>query len=186
MRGVISLRLAIGVCTATLMAFMPLFAGLRLGLSTTLIGILLAARTPISVIQSYTGHLADKWNRRSMVLWSGTAVVIAIALIPLTSGFWTLLIVYISVTLGQAFGIPAANAYIVNEGRTYGMGICMTMFMMAMQTGNSIGPLALGGIADWLGLDLAFYGAGFCMAIGLAVFALMVSDSSAKPASTNG
>ena len=186
MRGVISLRIAIGVCTATLMAFIPLFADLRLGLSTSLIGIMLAARTPISVVQSYTGHLADKWNRRSMVIWSGMAVVIAVALIPLTSGFWTLLIAYISVTLGQAFAMPAANAYIINEGRIYGMGICMTMFMLAMNVGNSIGPLALGGIADWLGLDLVFYGAALCMAVGLAVFGLMVNDSSAEPASVDG
>src|SRR4030042_1692448 len=82
MRGVISLRIAIGVCTATLMAFIPLFADLRLGLSTSLIGIMLAARTPISVVQSYTGHLADNWNRRSMIIWSGMAVVIAVAPIP--------------------------------------------------------------------------------------------------------
>jgi len=186
MQGVISLRLATGVCTATLMAFMPLFADLRLGLSTSLIGIMLAARTPISVLQSYTGHLADKWNRRSMVIWSGLAAVIAVALLPLTSGFWTLLIVYISMALGQSFGMPAANAYIVNEGRTYGMGICMTMFMLAMHVGNSVGPLALGGIADWLGLELAFYAAAFCMAAGVAVFASMVRDSSAKPASMDG
>ena len=186
MRGVISLRLAVGVCTATLMAFMPLFADLRLGLSTSLIGIMLAARTPVSVVQYYTGHLADKWNRRYMVIWSGMATVIAVSLIPLTGGFWTLLIAYISVTLGKAFGMPAANAYIVNEGRIYGMGICMTMFMMAMHIGNSIGPLALGGIADWLGLEPIFYGAAFCMAAGVAVFALMVSDSFAKPASADG
>ena len=183
MQGVISLRLTTGVCTATLMAFMPLFADLRLGLSTSLIGIMLAARTPISVVQYYTGRLADKWNRRPRVIWSGLAAVTAVALMPLTSGFLTLLIAYTCVTLGQAFGMPAANAYIVNEGRTFGMGICMTMFMLAMNVGNSIGPLALGGIADWLGLESAFYAAAFSMAAGVAVFALMVRDSSAKPAS---
>jgi len=111
--------------TATLMAFMPLFADLRLGLSTSLIGIMLAARTPISVVQYYTGRLADRWNRRPMVIWSGLAAVIAVALMPLTSGFWTVLIAYTCVALVQAFGMPAANAYIVNEGRTYGMGICI-------------------------------------------------------------
>ncbi len=185
-QGVISLRLTTGVATATLMAFMPLFADVRLGLSTSLIGIMLAARTPISVIQYYTGHLADKWNRRPMVIWSGMAAAIAVVLIPLTSGFWTLLITYICVALGQTFGMPAANAYIVNEGRTFGMGICMTMFMLAMNVGNSIGPLILGGIADWLGLESAFYAAAFSMAAGVAAFALMVRGSSTKPASMDG
>lgn len=183
MRGVISLRLTTGVGTATLMAFLPLFADVRLGLSTSLIGMMLAARTPISVVQYYTGHLADKWNRRPMVIWSGMAAFIAVALIPLTSGFWTLLIAYTCVALGQTFGMPAANAYIVNEGRTFGMGICMTMFMLAMNVGNSIGPLILGGIADWLGLDSAFYAAAFSMAAGVVVFTLMLRSSSTKPVS---
>jgi dipeptide/tripeptide permease len=82
--------------------------------------------------------------------------------------------------------MPAANAYVVNEGRTYGMGICMTMFMMAMTVGNSIGPLALGAIADWLSLESAFYAAAFSMAAGVVVFALMIRDSSAKPAPMDG
>jgi MFS family permease len=186
MQGVISLRLTTGVGTATLMAFLPLFADLRLGLSTSLIGIMLAARTPISVVQYYTGHLADKWNRRPMVIWSGMAAAITVALIPLTSGFWTLLIAYTCVALGQTFGMPAANAYIVNEGRTFGMGVCMTMFMLAMNIGNSIGPLTLGAIADWLSLDSVFYSAAFCMAAGVGIFALMVRGSSGKPAPVEG
>jgi dipeptide/tripeptide permease len=80
--------------------------------------------------------------------------------------------------LGQAFGLPAVNAYVVNEGRTYGMGACMTMFMLAMSVGNSIGPVALGGIADWLGLESAFYAAAICMVAGVVVFAFMIRDSS--------
>ena len=66
------------------------------------------------------------------------------------------------------------------------MGICMTMFMMAMNVGNSVGPLALGGIADWLSLESAFYAAAFFMAAGVMVFALMVGGSSAKPAAMDG
>ena len=99
-----------------------------------------------------------------------------------SKGFWPLLIAYISATLGQAFGMPAASAYIVHVGRTYGMGTCMTMFMMAMHVGNSIGPVTLGGVADWLGLESAFYTAAICMAAGVAIFALMVRDSSTNPA----
>jgi MFS family permease len=121
-----------------------------------------------------------------MVIWSGMAAVIAVVLIPLTSGFWTLLIAYTCVALGQTFGMPAANAYIVNEGRSFGMGVCMTMFMLAMNIGNSIGPLTLGGIADWLGLQSAFYAAAFCMAAGVSVFALMVRDSSTGPIPVDG
>ena len=183
MRGVLWYRMTTGIGTASLMAFMPLFAGLRIGLSASLIGILLAARSPLSILQSYTGRLADKWDRRSMVIWGGIGSAVAVALLPATGGFWSLLIVYISVTIGQAFGIPAANAYVVHEGRTYGMGASMTMFMMAMQTGNGIGPVVLGSIADGFGLESAFYAAAICMAAGVALFARMVRGSSREPVS---
>jgi DHA1 family multidrug resistance protein-like MFS transporter len=177
LRGVFSYRMTTGVGTATLMAFMPLFADERIGLSASLIGILLAARTPLSIIQTYTGRLADSWDRRSMVIWGGVASIAATTLLPRTDGFWLLLVVYSAVTLGQSFGMPAANAYVVHEGRIYGMGASMTMFMMAMQTGTGIGPVILGGIADRLGLDSVFYSAAICMAVGIALFAWMVRNS---------
>jgi DHA1 family multidrug resistance protein-like MFS transporter len=186
MQGVLSYRLTTGLGTSTLMAFMPLFADLKIGLSTSLIGIMLAARTPVSIIHSYTGRLADKRNRRSMVIWGGIVSIVAVALLPQTVGFWSLLLAYISVMLGQALGMPAANAFVVHEGRVYGMGICMTMFMMAMQVGNGIGPVALGGIADWLGLKSTFYSAAICMAAGILLFAWMVRDASDRPNTVGG
>jgi MFS transporter, DHA1 family, multidrug resistance protein len=181
MQGALWYRMTTGIGTASLMAFMPLFASLKFGLSQSLIGILMAARSPFSILQSYTGRLADKWDRRSMVVWGGLASAAAIALLPLTGGFWPLLIVYIAVTIGQAFGVPAANAYVVREGRTYGMGASMTLFMMAMQTGNGIGPIILGGIAGKLSLESAFFTAALCNVLGVALFAAMVGGSSRKP-----
>ncbi len=174
LRGVFGYRMAAGVGTSSLMAFLPLFAGLKLGLSASLIGILIAARTPVAVLQSYTGQLADRWNRRTMVVWGGLVSAAAIALLPLSGGFWLLLFFYLAATLGQTYGIPPANAYVVHEGRVYGMGASMTMFMMAMQVGNGVGPVVLGSIADRLGLPSAFYAAGICAAGGVASFAWMV------------
>jgi MFS transporter, DHA1 family, multidrug resistance protein len=174
LKGVFGYRLGIGVCTATLMAFVPLFAGLRIGLSGSLIGALMAARIPIAFSQSYTGQLADTWDRRKMVLGRGGLCLITVALMPFSRGFLALLICYLLVTISQAVGMPAANTYVVQEGRTYGMGVSVTMFMMAMYIGNSLGPVALGGIADKLGLEYAFYSASLCMAVGVALFAWKV------------
>ena len=182
LQGVLSYRMTNGIGTSSLMAFMPLFASLKVGLSASLIGILMAARTPVSILQTYTGRMADKWNRRSMVIWGGIASVIAVVVLPLTNGFWPLLIVYLAVTIGQTYGIPPANAYAVNEGRTYGMGAAMTMFMLAMQVGNGIGPIVLGSLADGLGLESVFYVAGIFMAAGVLLFAWRVVSVPANPA----
>lgn len=198
MRGLVILNMTNGIGLASLMAFMPLYADVKVGLSASLIGVLMAARTPVSLLQSYTGRLADKWNRRSMVLWGGLWALTSIMLLPMTGSFPALLAIYLSVTFGQAFGTPAANAYVINEGRTYGMGACLTMFMLAMNVGNGVGPVALGGIADHAGLKSVFYTAAACMAAGLIVFSLMIrrqttahaveeaQKAEALPASQNG
>jgi DHA1 family multidrug resistance protein-like MFS transporter len=180
MQGIFFYRLSLGIGTASLMAFLPLFADTRLGLSALLIGVVLATRTPASAIQSYTGHLADRWDRRSMIIWGGVVSIAATALLPMTTGFWTLIVVYVTILIGQAFGVPAATTYVINEGRRYGMGSSMTLFMMAMQIGNGVGPIALGGISDLLGIKSVFYIAASATATGVFLCASFIRGSSIK------
>jgi len=96
--------------------------------------------------------------------------MIAMALLPSVRHFWPLLFTYMFIALGQAIGMPASNAYVVEEGRTYGMGASMTMFMMAMQIGNGVGPIALGGLANVFGLVSTFYSASLLTFLGLVFF----------------
>jgi DHA1 family multidrug resistance protein-like MFS transporter len=180
MRGVLVQRMTNGIGTSALMTYVPIFAN-KLGITTGLIGILAAMRTPVSLLQTYSGTLADKWNRRWMVIQGGLFSMITIALVPITGGFWSLLIVYIAVALGQSYAMPATTTYIVQEGRTYGMGICMTYFMMAMQVGNGIGPIALGFIADRVSLDWVFYSASIALIISSLVFFFTIKDSDSLP-----
>ena len=63
---------------------------------------------------------------------------------------------------------PAATAYVVEEGRTYGMGAVMALFMTAMQTGSSIGPVAIGGVIDAFGIDAGFYTGSLMIMLGAA------------------
>lgn len=182
MSGVLVQRMTTGVGTSAMMAFLPVIAEVRLGLSLTLIGVLMAMRTPVSLLQSYTGRLADRWNRRWMVINGSLVAMVGLAVLPLTGGFWPLLAAYFALTIGQSFAMPAANAYVVQEGRTYGMGICMTYFMMAMQIGNGIGPVILGYISDLTNLDWAFYIAALCLAVSSVLFFFMVKDEDSHAA----
>ncbi len=88
-------------------------------------------RTPVSLTQSYFGHLADRLDRRMLVVVGGVIAMVFSALLPMSGGFWTLLVIYSLVIFGQSVATPASNAYVVEEGRNYGMGACMTLFMLA-------------------------------------------------------
>jgi len=65
-------------------------------------------------------------------------------------------------------------AYVVEEGRTLGMGTSMAMLMMAMQIGTGVGPIMLGGIVEFAGIKSAFYSAAGILLIGLAVFSWFI------------
>jgi MFS family permease len=184
MRGVFAYRMTTGFGTSSLMAFIPLFADINLGLSASLIGVLLAMRAPVSFLQSFTGRLADRHSKRMMVAIGAAVAVVSMALLPSVRHFWPLLFTYVFITTGQAIGMPASNAYVVEEGRTYGMGASMTIFMLAMQIGNGVGPIALGGLADVLGLVSVFYSASLLMFLGLVIFLWLIRrPSSPIPAS---
>ncbi len=180
MLGVLVQRMTNGIGTSSLMTFIPIFAN-KLGITTGLIGILIAMRTPVSFLQTYSGNLADRWNRRYMVIQGSLFSMAMIALVPVTGAFWPLLIVYVGVTLGQSYAMPATTAYTVKEGRTFGMGICMTYFMMAMQVGNGVGPIALGFIADRVSLDWVFYSAAIALFISNFIFFFTIKNSDSLP-----
>jgi MFS family permease len=170
MKGLFLFRIAIGFSNACVMTFLPLLSSLKLGLSVSLIGVLIASRTPLALLQSYTGTLADRYSRRGLVIIGSIAAIIFIGLIPLAGSFWPLLIMYALMAIGTAFAMPAATAYVVEDGRIFGMGASMALFMMAMQIGNGFGPIVLGGIADFMELESAFYAAAIILVLGTVAF----------------
>lgn len=170
LKGAFAFRMANGFGMASVMTFLPLLASRNLGLSVSLIGLLIASRTPLALLQSYTGTLADKYGRRGLVVAGGAVAVIFIALMPTAGGFWPLLIMHALMAIGIAFAMPANTAYVVEEGRIFGMGASMALFMMAMQVGMGFGPIMLGGIVDFMGVESAFYSAAIILVMGIAAF----------------
>lgn len=170
LKGAFAFRMANGFGMASVMTFLPLLASRNLGLSVSLIGLLIASRTPLALLQSYTGTLADKYGRRGLVVAGGAVAVIFIALMPTAGSFWPLLIMHALMAIGIAFAMPANTAYVVEEGRIFGMGASMALFMMAMQVGMGFGPIMLGGIVDFMGVESAFYSAAIILLMGIAAF----------------
>jgi DHA1 family multidrug resistance protein-like MFS transporter len=170
MKGVFVFRIALGFSNACMLTFLPLFGSQKLGLSIFLIGLLIATRTPLALLQSYTGALSDRYSRRGLITAGSITAIIFIALTPVSSSFWLLLAMYAMMSIGVAFAMPAANAYIVEEGRVFGMGASMALFMMAMQIGNGLGPIILGSIVDAVSIEAAFYATAVLLALGVVVF----------------
>ena len=170
-KGLFNFRLAFAIGRGTFATFLPIFAGIYIGLPPSRIGILLTVNILVtSLLQIYGGNIADRFNRRILVVIGGLTNITFLALIPLGGSFWPLLVICALGGLGGAISMPAASALVVEEGRKFGMGSTIAVFSMAMSIGMAIGPIVSGVIADFINLDTVFYFGAAMGLIGTTLF----------------
>jgi len=170
-RGLFSFRLAFSLGRGTFAAFLPIFAGIYIGLSPTLIGVLIAVNILLmSLLLTYSGKIADRFNRRVLVIIGSFTNIAYLALVPVGSNFWQLLGICALGGLGGAIALPAASALTVEEGRKFGMGSTMAIFGMAFSAGMAIGPLLSGAIADLANINSVFYFGASMGLVGTSLF----------------
>jgi len=171
LKGLFSFRIGDAQGRGAFITFLPILAGATLNLGPFLIGILVAANTLfMSVLQLYSGKMADRFDRRTMVIMGSIVRLGTLAFIPFTHSFWPLFGLCVFNGLGGAISVPAASALTIEEGRTFGMGSTMSMFMLAMSIGMIVGPLLGGAIADWVSINAVFYFAAGLGLLGVVLF----------------
>jgi len=164
-RGLFSSRLVQAIGRGGIMTFLPIFVATSIGLGTTLIGVLLTVNMlSMTVLLAPAGRLADRFNRKALVILGNLIYLISLALIPLGNTFWQQIWLCFPRAIGGAISMPAATALSVEEGRKFGMGSTMSILMMAMGIGIALGPLLSGVIADLVDVNAVFY---FGAAVGL-------------------
>ena len=115
------------------------------------------------MLQFPFGKLADKLNRKKLVILGSILYFSTVPFIPYTLNFAQILILNIILGLFGSLSLPAASALTVKEGKQYGMGSTMAIFNVAMSVGLAIGPLTSGIVFDVWGLSGVFY---FCTTLG--------------------
>ncbi len=171
-RGLFVFRFSFYMGAAAFATFLPILAAEYFGLSPTRIGILLGVNILlVSVFEIYGGYIADRFNRKTLVVIGSAVNLIWLALIPQAQYFWHLLALCIIGGLGGATALPAAGALVIEEGRKFGMGSTFAIYAMAMSLGMGIGPLISGAMADWVSLYSVFY---LAAGVGLAGTGLFI------------
>jgi MFS family permease len=170
-KGLFSFRVGHALGIGAFVPFLPIFAAMYMGLSLTLIGIVLAVNTVLSsLLQPYSGKIADRFNRRGLIVIGGLTSSLFLASIPFAHNFGQLLGLCALGGLGRAISMPAASALTVEEGRKYGMGSTMAIFTVAFSIGMAIGPLLSGAIADLANINSVFYFAAGMELVGTSFF----------------
>ncbi len=170
-RGLFSFQVGDAAHRGIVQTFIPVFGGLTIGLSSSLIGTILSVLViGAGLIQVFTGRLADRFNKRRVVIIGSIGIIVSMLVIPQAFSFWTLLVFLAIAIIGDATALPSASALVIEEGRKFGMGISMATFNIGLGVGMSVGPILAGLAADLWGVEFAFYFMAALMLISTIAF----------------
>lgn len=175
--GLFAFRLAYTAGIGIIWGFLPVLADAEFHLNASQIGILVMLGVLVSgLIQVPMGYLADRINRKAMVLAGGLVAGLAVFSYQWAQGFEHLFIGSIVFGLGGGTAMPALMAMAVLKGQqTQSMGSVMAVLTVAHSLGMLIGALMAGIMMDYFQLRGAFSLGFILVLIGLAVFNLFVS-----------
>jgi len=175
MAGIFLFRLAYAACIGVIWSFLPVLADLEFSLSSSAIGILVTIGVFTSgLLHVPMGFMADRVNRKMMVVTGGLIVTYAIFSFDWANTFGDLLLASILFGLGGGISMPALMALaVLKGGETDGMGSVMGLLAMAHSLGMLTGSLLAGLMMDVSRLRNAFPTGAVMMILCLGMFVVL-------------
>lgn len=184
MAGLFLFRLAYAACIGVIWSFLPLLADLEFSLSSSSIGILVTLGVFSSgLLHVPMGFIADRFNRKMMVVIGGLIITYAISSFVWASSFHDLILASILFGIGGGISMPALMALAVIKGNaTHAMGSVMGLLAMAHSLGMLAGSLLAGWMMDVSRLRNAFPSGAVIMILCLGLFIVLTHHKKVAPA----
>jgi len=167
-------RACFTICVGITWAFIPLLASTTLGMSSSMIGLIVMINVMVAgLLQTPMGYIADRHNKKFLVASGGVLAIGAILALNLAHSFWGLLFANGLFGIGGGVSLPAIMALGVVEGRrTKAMGSIMGLLAQAHSVGMLLGPLIGGLLLDLSSFRVVFLMGAAIMGIGTLVYLL--------------
>ena len=159
----------------TVQAYLPIFGKEILGLSGTMIGLMIAIQAVFNGIARVPGgRLVDRAQRKGVIVASGIIVyAVAVLLLPHLRGFWGPTVLLSAAVPVLATAYVALSVVFTNLAPENGTGVAMGLYGTVLFFGLGIGPTVFGAVMNSSG-----YVAGFTACavttIAVAVAGLLV------------
>ncbi|GAB7093394.1 hypothetical protein JCM30237_05460 [Halolamina litorea] len=195
LRSLVLFRLSFSVGKMAVIIFLPILAARQFGIGAFAIGWILAGgKITKALLQGYVGDLTDRIGDRAKFVAVGALLYgVGIALIPLSlpaeemvgrfrfgyfgrgqelgGGFLVLFGAYAIMGIGDSIRLPASMALFVEEGERYdSVASAMSLRSISWKIGQTVGPLGVGLIKDFIGVVEAFLTASVFVVFATGVF----------------
>lgn len=170
--GLFIFRFSYAACIGVIWGFLPVFADSKFSISSSLIGILVMIGVFVSgSLNMPMGYLADKLNKKAMVVTGGLIISLALYSFVWAGGFRGLFLANVFFGIGGGISISALMAMAILKGnKTKAMGSVMGLMTMAHSMGMMLGSVFAGLMMDTFDLYLAFPFGSIIMLLGVVLF----------------
>ncbi|KPL02510.1 MAG: hypothetical protein AMJ90_05660 [candidate division Zixibacteria bacterium SM23_73_2] len=175
LQGLVLFRAFYAFGRGLVVTYLPIFA-IAHRINLTQIGILISSTILLNSILQYPfGRIADRYDKKRLLLLGSGISALMLFLIPLTDTFLKLFLVALALGIGGGICMPAGTAMAAIVGkRKSGMGSTMGIYSMAMSAGLIFGPLTGGIIQGFWGVNLVFILGGLISIFGIISFYLVL------------
>ncbi|MFH2092599.1 MAG: MFS transporter [Pseudomonadota bacterium] len=165
-------RYAYTFCIGVIWCFMPVYADTQFSLSGSLTGVLVMLGVFVSgLLQLPMGYLADRVDKKKMVLYGGLFSSIGMVLPFYAVGFSDLMVAVSVFGIGGGIAMPAIMGWAVIMGdKKKAMGSVMSIMTVAHSLGMFSGSMVAGLTMDYLSLKFAFPCGTLVMGLATLVF----------------
>ncbi len=171
--SVSAFRFVYTTCIGIIWGFLPVYGDMKFSLSSSAIGVLVVLAVSVSgLLNIPMGAVADRMDKRILVITGGVLTAVAILLLGNAAGFWGMFVANVIFGIGGGISMPALMALAVVSGNeTRAMGSVMSLITVAHSLGMLFGSILAGMVMDFFELQYAFFIGAAVMAAGIVIFA---------------
>jgi len=156
------------------MTCFPLLLGNSFGLSSLIIGLIMAG---VSLIAAFTssqlGKIIKLFSKKTILKISFILYALALSIIPLISRPWLFFIPVIIFGVAHGMNIPVIQALFSEAAPLKYRATFMSVSGMTFRVGQTLGPILMGMVISIWGISGAFYaGAGLSIVMLIIIFRL--------------
>jgi MFS family permease len=159
-------------------AIIPLYAADVIGLNVDAIGTLLSIASFVEMTLFYpAGYIMDNWGRKYAIVPSFLIQAVAMACVPLTSTYITLLFCVITIGAGNGLSSGGMMTLGADLSPEKGRGEFLGVWRLIGDIGGSGGPYLVGAVADAVALPSAALVMAAAGLVAASVFGFLLPET---------
>ena len=169
--------------TGALFSIVPVLARERLALSATSIGLGFALGSIVGLAFTYpSGAVADRFGRKAVIVPATVLTGISMLSFSIASDYAWFLLACTVWGGASAAGGAAPAAYAADSAPPGANAAAMSSYRTLSDIGYVVGPILLGWLGDWQGLDAPLWTSAFGLIAIAVLFALLAPETHRRSA----